>query len=282
MTYAVCHISISSLRSSANNKSEQISQVLFGEVFTVIDQRGKWVRVLTQTDAMLGWMLKDHLSDITVDEFNDYNANQRFNIELFHPVFTADSSFHIPFGAKLPRFDGLGFVLAGKRYTFSGRTIELSEQRIEGEWICKIARLFLHAPQLPGGRSSFGMDANAFIQLVFAAAAIKINRSPLDLLQKGKLIDFVEEAKAGDLAFFEKRKGYISHMGIILDNNRVIHVDGVVRIDQLDHFGVFNKETQKYSYKLRIMRRLLINDHPIDFNRPKHAATTQAKQIEMF
>ena len=71
-------------------------------------------------------------------------------------------------------------------------------------------------------------------------------------------------------------------MGIILDNNRVIHVDGVVRIDQLDHFGVFNKETQKYSYKLRIMRRLLINDHPIDFNRPNQAATTQAKQIEMF
>lgn len=283
MSYAVCHTAISSLRSSSRERSDQLSQVLFGEVMTIIDRKvNKWVRVLTHSDSNLGWILEDHIVEITADEFNSYSKSNQFSVELFHPVFTSNSSFHIPFGSRLPGFDGLGFTLAGKRYTFSGRTIDTRSKRISGEWITKISKMFLHAPQLPGGRSPLGMDPSSFVQLVFASAGVSLERNFEELVKIGRRVDFVEEAMEGDLALFEKRKGKVIHIGIILPGKQVIHVDGTVRIDIFDHYGIFNKEEQKYSHKLRIIRRALLEDTPLDFSVPSNGFGKSAQQIKMF
>jgi hypothetical protein len=283
MSYAVCHTAISSLRSSSKERSELLSQVLFGEVMTIIDRKhNKWVRVLTHSDSVLGWILEDHIIEITADDFNTYKKSNQFSVELFHPLFSSNTSFHIPFGARLPGFDGLGFTLAGKRYTFSGRTIDTRAKRISGEWTSKVSKMFLHAPQLPGGRSPVGMDPASFVQMVFAAAGVTIERNFEDLVQLGNRIDFVEEAKEGDLALFEKRKGKVVHVGIILSGKQVIHVDGTVRVDYFDHYGIFNKEDQKYSHKLRIIRRVLLEDTPLDFSVPSGGFGKSAQQITMF
>ena len=37
------------------------------------------------------------------------------------------------------------------------------------------------------------------------------------------------------------------HVGIIMDNNQIIHASGKVRIDKLDEKGIFNVNKQKYS-----------------------------------
>ena len=283
MAYAVCHTSVSALRSAAKDKSEQLSQVLFGEVMTVIDRKkSKWVRVLTHTDATLGWIMEDHIAEINIEEFNSYTKDNRFNVELFHPVFASDNSFHIPFGSRLPGFDGLGFEMGGQRYTFSGRTIDANVKKIDGEWISKIASMFLHAPHLPGGRSSVGVDAASFVQLVYASAGIFIQRDYEETVRQGQLVDFVEESLVGDIALFEQKRGRVSHIGIILDDQRVIHVDGTVRIDHLDHYGIFNEETQKYSYRLRLIRRVLIEEEIVDDSIPSEGSLKPAKQMQMF
>ena len=95
-------------------------------------------------------------------------------------------------------------------------------------------------------------------------------------------IDFVEEAKEGDLALFEKRKGKVVHVGLVLPGKQVIHVDGTVRVDYFDHYGIFNKEDQKYSHKLRIIRRVLLEDTPLDFSVPSGGFGKSAQQITMF
>ena len=47
-------------------------------------------------------------------------------------------------------------------------------------------------------------------------------------------------AQPGDIAFFENRFGRIVHSGIILPDNQLLHSLGQVKIDVMDHYGVFD------------------------------------------
>jgi hypothetical protein len=76
-------------------------------------------------------------------------------------------------------------------------------------------------------------------------------------VSQGRPIDFMEECQAGDLAFFDNGKGVVTHVGIILPECHIIHASGEVRVDKLDHFGIFNKELNRYTHQLRIVKRLL-------------------------
>ena len=72
----------------------------------------------------------------------------------------------------------------------------------------------------------------------------------------GQALSFIEEAEEGDLAFFDNDEGQITHVGIILENNRIIHASGMVRIDQLDHQGIYNQEIKNYTHRLRLISKI--------------------------
>ena len=67
----------------------------------------------------------------------------------------------------------------------------------------------------------------------------------------------VEESEAGDLAFFDNDDGEIIHVGVILNDYNIIHVHGKVRIDTLDHSGIFNAELQNHTHKLRVIKKII-------------------------
>ena len=73
--------------------------------------------------------------------------------------------------------------------------------------------------------------------------------------KKGKKINF-KNCKVGDLAFFEE-KNKITHVGIILKNQRIIHSSGKVRIDLIDETGIYNSKTEKHSHKLKLIKRFI-------------------------
>jgi gamma-D-glutamyl-L-lysine dipeptidyl-peptidase len=120
-----------------------------------------------------------------------------------------------------------------------------------------LANRYLHAPYLWGGRSPFGIDAAGLVQMVYKMAGIQLLREPMHQVTHGRPIDFTEQCQAGDLAFFDNGKGDINHVGIVLPGCNLIHASGKVRIDKLDHFGIFNKEINRYTHQLRIVKRLI-------------------------
>lgn len=260
MTFAVNPLSITPVRAAPAGKSELLTQMLFGECAEVIEFKGKnWVKVRCITDNVIGCVRTGQLRTITPTEQDDYRAFWAFALDVLHPVMSAEMSRPITIGARLPLFDGLRCSLGEERLNYSGQAVFPQDMRPSAALIIKFARRYLHAPYLHGGRSPFGIDAGALVQLVFGFTGILLPRFPAEQVTRGRTVDFVQQAQPGDIAFFEKRSGVIRHAGILLPEGRIIHAFEQVRIDRIDHYGIYNENLQKYTHKLRIVRRFLEN-----------------------
>ena len=117
--------------------------------------------------------------------------------------------------------------------------------------------MYINSPYLWGGRSPFGIDCSGFVQLVYRMNGIQLPRDASDQAKIGQTLSFIEEAEEGDLAFFDNNEGDIIHVGIMLEDNRIIHASGKVRIDKIDHQGIYNVDTKQYSHRLRIIKAII-------------------------
>ena len=121
----------------------------------------------------------------------------------------------------------------------------------------KLAQKLLHTPYLWGGRSPGGMDCSGLVQVVAKVVGLPLPRDAYQQAEEGRTLHFLHEVRAGDLAFFENEEGRITHVGILLDQERIIHASGEVRIDRIDHQGIFHGGQKRYTHPLRLLKRVL-------------------------
>jgi hypothetical protein len=275
--YAACQVSIAPIRAHSSEKSEMVSQLLFGETVEVQEFKDNWRRIICAWDGYSGWVDSKQLVKLTEREFQEYRQLETINISLVEGLMATDYFIPLTMGAVLPKYDGLRCALGEKTFQFSGPVVTPEQQKLGNEWIVKIARRYLNAPYLWGGRSPFGIDCSGFTQMVYKIAGVRLLRDAAQQVSQGRLIDFMEQCQSGDLAFFDNGKGHITHVGIILPDCHIIHSSGRVRIDKLDHFGIFNRETNRYSHQLRIVKRLL----PDEIETPKSVVESARNEDEL-
>ncbi len=258
---AICQLSVVPVRAGASDKEEIVTQLLFGELVDVIETMGRakknWCQIRCDWDGYEGYMDIRQLRFITEEEADLYRKNHAFCLDLTAILTNNDHFLPITLGATLPCFDGINLRLGSKHFAFNGQALNQGYLSPTTEFIVKLARRYLYAPYLWGGRSPFGIDCSGFTQTVFRMAGIRLRRDASQQIEQGRLIDFTQQAQAADLAFFENDKGRIVHVGILLSNTQIIHAAGQVRIDKIDHFGIFNEELGTYSHKLRVVKRFL-------------------------
>ena len=121
----------------------------------------------------------------------------------------------------------------------------------------EIALSFLNSPYLWGGKTKFGTDCSGFVQSVFKIYGKILPRDSYQQALVGTEIN-LEDSKTGDLAFLEKKKiDSITHVGIVISNNRIIHSSGKVRIDNIVNEGILNVDSKKISHELQSVRRIV-------------------------
>jgi cell wall-associated NlpC family hydrolase len=114
----------------------------------------------------------------------------------------------------------------------------------------------LNTPYLWGGKSPFGIDCSGFTQVVFKTGGHKLPRDSSQQILKGKEIG-LEDRRGGDLAFFTNTEGKMNHVGILMDENRIIHASGKVRIDEFDEKGIRNVEKNAYTHHFYKLKRII-------------------------
>jgi cell wall-associated NlpC family hydrolase len=123
--------------------------------------------------------------------------------------------------------------------------------------LIETAFMYVNAPYLWGGKTPFGIDCSGFTQMVYKLNGYALLRDASQQATQGVPLSFIEESEAGDLAFFDNEEGKIIHVGIIMDDNYIIHASGKVRVDRLDHLGIYNAELNKHTHKLRVIKKII-------------------------
>jgi gamma-D-glutamyl-L-lysine dipeptidyl-peptidase len=235
-------VAIAPLRREASDKSEMVSQALMGEELLILERQQKWSMIRLLNDGYEGW-----LDNKQFGVYGREEAAVVLSVPITRCVNDKGEVIWLPAASTVPQSWALGE----------------SQQRWSGDaaGIEQCARTFLNAPYLWGGRTILGMDCSGLTQLVMRLNGISIPRDAYQQAEMGVTISFVEESQTGDLAFFDNAEGRIIHVGIIIRNAdgivEIIHASGKVRVDALDHQGIFNREQSAYSHKLRIIKRIV-------------------------
>jgi hypothetical protein len=260
MHCGICLLSVVPGRKEPSHASEMVTQLLFGEHYEVIEEKEGWVRVRNDFDSYTCWISARQHNRIPEPIFRKIRSTSpHFTAEPVQQVRDVEKrrAFPVLIGSALPLFENGSFVIENRHFSFQGKTAALKNAHSGGNEIEATAALFLNAPYLWGGRSYFGIDCSGFVQTVYKLNGVKLPRDAAEQVSQGKALDFVEEAEKGDLAFFDNETGKIVHVGIMLGDEKIIHASGSVRVDKIDHFGIFNLETKKYSHNLRVIKRVI-------------------------
>ena len=260
MEYGICNISAVPVRREPSDQSEMVSQLLFGETFSITEIMLKWVKIHIDHDNYEGWIDKKQFLSLDESNYSKINIQKtHLCLDIVSPLnfLTHNTTLSILLGSSLPGLaeDGT-FSLLNNRYKYEGNSIETPSLSLRKKTV-ELATLYLHAPYLWGGRSPFGIDCSGFTQMVYKLAGVKLMRDTSQQATQGETISFINEALPGDLVFFDDEEGNIIHSGILLESNQVIHASGKVRIDTIDHHGIYNRETGGYTHSLRIIKQLV-------------------------
>lgn len=258
--FGICNQSIVPCRKDPSHRSEMVTQLLFGEHFTILAETDEWLHIKTAYEGYECWISNKQFLPIKPDTFKQLEkGGQALSTEPVQLVHHKNSGtyFTLVIGSTIPFLKGKKFSIENHEYEFTGESIVPDEKSISRKKIIETAQTYLNSPYLWGGRSPFGIDCSGFTQIVYKLNGSKLLRDASQQATLGTSLSFVEEAQPGDLAFFDNEEGKIIHVGIVMEEGKIIHAGGIVRIDKLDHYGIFNVDTKKYSHHLRVLKRLL-------------------------
>jgi|SRR5699024_5333621 len=249
MQYGICNLNCVAVRQENSDASEMVTQLLFGDHFQVLEKQKKWSRIRIAFDTYEGWIDNKQYLSLSENAYLDYaNRPDAFLIDLVDiAVDEQQRMTPLSTGANLKAASLLG--LSCDADFISGN--------LEKPRLPSLAVNYLNAPYLWGGKTPFGIDCSGFTQMVYKMAGHRLSRDASQQAKQGEPLSFIEESNPGDLAFFDNAEGEITHVGIIMKDNHIIHAHGKVRIDRIDHTGIFNGDTRSYSHQLRVIKKIL-------------------------
>ncbi|MCQ2283542.1 MAG: C40 family peptidase [Bacteroidales bacterium] len=265
MDTGICLWMSVAVRAEARHASEMVTQLLFGETYRVLIATTEWLNIRTDDCGYEGWISTKQHTALTEEQYTQYLSMPKQLVDTPF-LYLRDADTHIAFpifiGSQFPKPQDGSFTIGSRRFTTDAvsapsslRHKGLSEQQ---DRLLSVAFQYLNAPYLWGGRTPAGIDCSGFVQMVFKQIGIDLPRDASQQVHAGQVIDFIQEAQIGDIAFFENEEGVIVHTGIVCGYQQIIHASGHVQINTLDETGIFHTGLKKYTHRLRIIKRVLL------------------------
>ena len=249
MKYGISELSIVPVRTEKNIASAMCTQLLYGEYFKVLENKKKRCRIRTIPDGCEGWVDNRQVRPLSKKEFLVLEKLKRTKL-CADLVSFIEGETHLTPIILGSRLNGLRLL----KHSFDGEIVKLS---VKKKALSTFALSYLNAPYLDGGKTPFGIDAPGLVQMVYRLYGKELPRTIEGQSKEGEVLSFIEESVQGDLAFFDNSEGELIHVGIMLEDHHIIHSYGKVRIDRIDHTGIFNREEKRYTHQLRMIKKVV-------------------------
>jgi len=228
------------------------SQILFGERFGIVESASNWLKVVTLFDSFTGWI---DGSQVLTQEWDPAEKGIITGREV-RCIRPDKSTIILMPGSEIFKAD-----LSAGTFMCADEEWKLAEKPyIEfispADTVIETSLQFLNTPYLWGGRTTGGIDCSGLVQIVYKIHGIQLPRNACDQAEAGEVVSFIEEALPGDLLFFSDETEAISHVAVLFAPGKVIHSSGTVKIDTVDHQGIWSADKGKYTHFLRTIRRI--------------------------
>lgn len=253
MSFVICIVPDAPLRRDAAHRSEMVSQLLFGEIAVVLEEDKAFTRVRCLYDGYEGWCQANQLTELDGEKLNA--EVKQLSAEWATVIDFDGQPMHLSLGSSLGLLQNGKAQIGKYSISYSGKTWDPVHSVFSEDGIKAIAFQYLNTPYLWGGRSVFGIDCSGFAQQVFRFFNKVLPRDAYQQAETGELVGFLQEVRCGDLAYFDNEEGRITHVGILLNHDTIIHASGKVRIDKIDNMGILNSDTGERTHRLRIIKR---------------------------
>ncbi|EAY29031.1 C40 family peptidase [Microscilla marina] len=291
--FGICHLGIIPVRAAPASKSEQVTQLLFGETFQVtkVSADHKFVWIIADYDEYSGWVDISRWQEVSEAFYQKAKQAQHLMVDQAFALLTKSVYTNtLSFGSTLPTYTK-GELYWEETMCYNAK-IRDTRNKVDKHQIIWIAFIFLGTPYLWGGKSIFGIDCSGLTQLVYKAGGYFLPRDAYQQAAFGAKVARLTEAKTGDLVFFA-RKDNIIHVGIvliisdiyktfpaiaqkmeetvtILEGQKlevnpatkqpyqwVLHAYDCVRIDILDSKGIYNANEKQYTHYTHSIKQII-------------------------
>ena len=274
--WVVNRCTVTPVRMEPSEGSEQLTQLLFGEVCQVLERLPRWTKIRSTMDGQTGWVDFKMVTSIG----DEAKGNEAKGIGVVAVPIAAATDMEtgeelmLTLGTRLPNYAHGTFEILGKKYLINPACVSHLEDALQaighpagyrlegkGEEICTIAQTLLNAPYLWGGKNAMGIDCSGFTQVVYSVFGVNLLRNAREQITQGTPVASLAEAQAGDLAFFDHadrdpKATNISHVGLLLDKQTIIHCSGCVHVDYIDDMGIHLPDGELTHHLVQIKRYL--------------------------
>ena len=184
MKYGICALSIVPVRADKSTFGALTTQLLYGDLFKVIEHKKKRSKIRTLTDKIEGFVDTRQIHPLSKKEFEKL-AKRKTTKYCGDLVAYVESENH----QLLPIVMGSNInALATLRHKFEGEILNGKPSRRK---LVESALNYLNAPYLEGGKTPFGIDAAGLIQMVYRLSGYQLPRSVGEQAQEGSALSFI-------------------------------------------------------------------------------------------
>lgn len=266
---AVVETSTCYMRIAPDYESALETQELMGTVVEIVGESGYW-REIVSPQPYKAWATEKTLVEMTAEEIKEYEAAPKYMFtELYGHVYMEPSEKSQTL-CDLVGGDVMRMALKNGKAAIKGKWAMVMLPSGKTGWVPKTAvktlgertnirmgdgadnmisiekmeaiiasaHQLLGVPYLWGGMSAKGVDCSGMVRISAIMNGVLLPRNASQMIKCGIPVQ-LDQLQRGDLVFFgtpatEEKPRRVTHVGIYLGDNRIIHSSHMVRINSLN------------------------------------------------